>query len=101
MTIPRPTGEYKDRMTVAPAWPEADEDAHSRRSSELSSTQTQLIGQVAAWLQLQTKLFDGHTWQGKAFEAGRTKVVNVYKSMKSTAEMLKSAVAFHNHAYES
>lgn len=101
MTIERPTGEYKSRMTEPPAWPEADEDVHAQRSEELTDRLTKLVDTLISWVRTRTSLFDGHTWLGQASDAGRAQVLRDVDRMQSIGEMLKNAIAFHNHTYES
>jgi hypothetical protein len=62
VSIPRPTDGDKGQMTLPPtAWPEADEGAHTTRSSDLRGYARQLQDQLAPWRATQTKLFDGST----------------------------------------
>src|SRR4051794_30364614 len=89
-------------MTTPPqAWPEVDEDAHGHRASELLKLGLQLDNAAGAWLRIQTSIFDGNTWFGRASDAGKKKVESASDWMHSTGELLSNAIAFHRGAYES
>ncbi len=101
MTIPRPRGEYKSQMTTPPeAWPEADEDAHSRRAAEIIGLGLKLEKAAGTWDQTCTFLFDGHTWDGQASNAGKHKAQSASHWMQSIGELLRTAIGFHRSAYE-
>ena len=74
VNVPRPAGEYKTAMTETPAWPDADEDSHSRRANELSQTKTDVVRVLTAWLLGRSSVSDGQTWLGRSSDAGRTAV---------------------------
>src|ERR1700712_3860271 len=98
VTIPRPTGEFKSQMTTPPkAWPEADEDAHSHRATELLKTLIKLGKAADSWAHGHASIFDGNTWLGQASAAGKSKVQSAADLMQSVAEMFGSAIAFHRN----
>jgi hypothetical protein len=102
MTIDRPTGEYKSQMTTPPqAWPDADEDAHSRRAIDLLERGSQLKKAASGWDSTCMFIFDGHTWHGQASDAGKAKVKGTSDRMQSLLSTFADAIGFHAKAYES
>lgn len=102
MSVPRPMGEYKSRMSVPPkAWPDADEDDHSRRAGELLKTGLRLQSAATGWNEAFPWIFDGHTWDGSAAEAGKNKVQGASASMDAVGTIIGDAITFHRRAYNS
>ena len=101
MAISRPSGEYKQRMTEPPAWPEVDEDSHSRRSMDLVEKKRQLDGALESWTTGGSALFDRRNWLGRAADSGERSVSRDKDMIRSLGDMVDNAVSFHNHAYTS
>src|SRR3954471_4807697 len=102
MTIQRPVNGHMGDMTLPPtAWPEADEDAHARRSEDLKQIQRQLGEKIASWHQIDTAIFDGSTWLGGASVTAKITVERNINQMESLDDALRRAIEFHGRAFTS
>src|SRR5262245_59129902 len=95
----KPSGPHAAEMPGPGAWPEADEDAFSRRAAELSGILTKVDAALSSWQGHQATIFNGvHVWSGDASKAAGTAVEGATKAMQGHARQLRDAIDWCKNA---